>query len=138
MSDDRIGPEHRTLWGRFLRYWLGPIYYWTDTLDDQRRPSHTKFTWTVAFFWMMGLFTQLDVFFIRRALLDDRSLTGTELGFLVAFGSLAVACAGGLNGFKVWSKRNSGTDALKAGIEADAKAVLDRRASVDGDHEPTD
>ena len=126
------GPEQRTWWGRFWRYWLAPVFYWLDLLDGQRRPSHSKVTWTAAF--AVGLV--LLVFMVHVILADHDTPTPTELTLILSYSALVFSLAGGLDGFKTWAKtRGGGTvDALE---QTAAAEIQQRRASVGGDHEPT-
>src|SRR5258708_38421319 len=121
------GPEQRTVWGRLWRYLLAPPFYWLDLLDAQRRPSHSKLTWTVAFGMMFGLL----IFSARQIFLDSDKPSPTELTFLLGFASLAAALAGGLDGYKSWLKtRGGGTlDAFEAALKA---ASPDGREKADG------
>ena len=127
------GEQHRTWWGRAWRYWAGPVWYWLDLLDGERRPSHSKVTWTVAFAVALGLliFVTLRIF-ARSAGIPS----ATALAFLLSYTALCLVTAGGLDGVKAWLKtRGGGTvDAFKDVATTEIQA---RRASVGNDHEPT-
>ena len=57
--------------------------------------------------------------------------------FLLAWGSLSMVLPYGLKGITAWLNRR-GAEAEVGAIRDEAKAILERRASVGGDYEPTD
>lgn len=120
------GPEQLTYWGRAWRYVLAPVYYWLDLLDTERRPSHSKVTWTVAFGFGLGLL----VFMVHLILADHDAPTPTELAFILGFAALVFALAGGLDGYKAWLKtRGGGTvdafaDTVRQAIDSPGKPPL--------------
>lgn len=122
------GPEQRTYFGRFCRYFLGPLYYWLDLLDDKRRPSHSKVTWTVAFGFGLGTL----VFMIRAIFVDHDTPTNAELGIILAYSALVFALAGGLNGYKSWLNAKGGgtVDAFAESLRGDATGTA--KAWADG------
>lgn len=129
-----VAEQHRTWWGRCWRYWASPIWYWLDLLDAERRPSHSKVTWTVAFAVALAL---LVVVTWRIFAASAGVPAAAALAFLLSYTSLCLVTAGGLDGIKTWLKtRGGGTvDALQQTAAAEIQA---RRESVGGDHEPTD
>lgn len=111
--------EQLTWWGRLWRYVCAPIFYWLDLLGPDRRPSHSKVTWTVAF--AVGI--SLLVYVTHEILADHDAPTSTELAFLLSYASLMLATAGGLDGFKTWAK-------TRGGGTVDAFADTVRQATV--------
>jgi hypothetical protein len=105
-----IGDEHRTHWGGFLRYALGPIFYWCGLLDENGHPDHDKLMWTVVFSLDLGL----QGYLVRHIISDHDTPTGLELSFILAFATLTAALAGGMRSFKAYLK----SDVAKAQVEA--------------------
>lgn len=98
------GTRHRSLLRRVVAYFLGPIYYWADLLDNERRPSHSKVTWTLAF----AVALLLLIKFAHHVFFHHDEPTQTELAFLLAYAVLTFSLAGGLDGFKCYLKTRGG------------------------------
>lgn len=123
-----VSEQRRTWWGRAWRYVLAPPFYWFDILDNQRRPSHSKLMWSVAFgvAIVVGLYATVMVF-------GDRDTpTATELAFVLGYWTLTFALAGGLDGFKTWVK-SSGGGTVSAFTSALNAATPDGREHPSGD-----
>lgn len=115
----------RTPWGGLLNYILGPIFYWLDLLDNDRRPAHGKIMWTIAFAFALAMLVSAW----KVVFLDADNPTSTEMAFVLAFGALTFGLAGGLDGFKVWAKTKGGgtvsafQDVAKDALEHPGKAL---------------
>lgn len=122
--------NRRTLWGRTLRYWLTPIWYWGGLYDPAtKKPSHTRLTSTVAF--VIGV---AAIPFIIRGDVNSDGHLGTAA---VLYVSLIFAAGFGAKTFDGWLKsRAIGQGFHAAGQEAQA-AIDARRAQSDGTYEST-
>jgi hypothetical protein len=113
----------RTLLSRILRYWLDPVYYYLDLLDNQRRPSHSKVTWTVVFIIAMILWVFLTTILVRHAIRHNLPLSGKELAFLLAYAVAMISTAGGLDGWKSYLKSKGGgtVEAFQAAVSEEGR-----------------
>jgi hypothetical protein len=86
--------------------------------------NHYKFvaTWS----WLVGL--AWDAYFI---------LHGAPYTFILAWTSLVYVAPYGLKGLTAWLNRKGAAEEVTA-IATESKAILERRAKVGGDYEPTD
>lgn len=119
---DLAGSERRTIWGRTLRYWLGPLVYWTDCRGPDGKPSHAKVLSTIGFFvglvWVCLLLDHLV-----ELLAAGTPPPAWMSTLILAFSSLVFGAPYGLDGYKVWLKtRGGGTvDALKAAVSEEGR-----------------
>lgn len=145
------GGEKRSAFGRFLRWFLEPVYYWVDLKGPDRRPSFTKLVGLLSFVYGLVLLFRLWGHYFHRA--DNGGHPGTgELGFLLAFSFLVFLLPYGIKGLSVWAATRGGgsLDLLKSVADREperltAQATLERaRAEIGerrrqggGDHEVT-
>ena len=149
------GGERRSWFGRLLRVFLEPVYFWLDLRGRDRRPSHTKIFGSVSFALGIGLLFRLWAHFFSEA--EAVLPSGIraphpagELGFLLAFSFLVFALPYGLRGLNLWAMtRGGGTaDVLRkaaerepdriraqAELERSVAAIAERRRQGGGDYE---
>ena len=94
----------RTVWGRILRYLLGPIYYHLGVLDRYGRPSNAKIVYTAAF--------------------------AVNLIFVMIFGAKLIASTSSLSAIWAWW---AGATMAFAGGHQVFKDYLDKRGGGIGD-----
>ncbi len=147
------GGEKRSWFGRLLRFFLEPVYYWLDLKsvghDRVARPSYIKVAGLASFLLGCGLLVRLWGNYFQRIEAGKewiRPTTG-ELGFLLAFSFLIFLLPHGLKGLQVWAQTRGGStlDVLheaatreperlraQAELEKTRAAIAERRAQGDG------
>ena len=106
--------DQRGRFGKFLRWLLGPIFYWLDLTDGRtHRPSNAKVVYTAAVaVSLVGL--------IRFGIVVSASDRGLTLEFILYL-TAVLAFAAGVDTFKTWLKtRASGSTDAQAGREVAA------------------
>lgn len=144
--------EKRSWFGRALRWFLEPIYWWGDFKGADGRPSYFKLMGTASFIYgLVLLFRLWSHYFAEIEGAKTHPGTG-ELAFLLAFSFLVFYLPYGIKGLALYAQsRGAGAaDALTKAAEREpetlrAQAVLEqtratiaeRRAAADGDYEAT-
>jgi len=151
------GSEKRTWFGRLLRLFLEPIYYWLDLKsvghDHIARPSYLKVAGLTSFVLGSILLIRLWTHYFYEAEGGHGEHPGQgELAFLLAFSFMVFLLPYGLKGLQVWAQtRGGGTvDVMReatireperlraqAELEKVRADIEDRRAKGGGDYEIT-
>jgi len=123
---------------------LGPLYYWLDLYDVNRRPSHSKIKTTSVLAVAVILTIAVATYTFR---------TGGSVLALFGYIVLVVFASYGLAGLKIWAYTKGGgvSETLTATATAEperlkAQAALEqtradiqaRRDSTGGEYEPTE
>lgn len=53
MRPPRTGPEMRSIWSRFIRYWVEPAFWILDVTGEAGRPVHSKVCSTLVVFILL-------------------------------------------------------------------------------------
>lgn len=91
--------EHRTLWSRFIRYWIGPIFYHLN-LYDKGKPSLTRMMLLGGF--VHGLFTLTTVTIRELQTVPIGQVRPTIGATYLAFAALVYSLIFGYRGFHMW------------------------------------
>jgi hypothetical protein len=148
------GGEKRTWFGRLLRFFLEPTYYWLDLKGADGRPSFMKVAGLTSFVLGAVLLVRLWAHYFHVAESTEHTPPGQgELAFLLAFSFMVFLLPYGLKGLQVWAAtRGGGTvdvmkeaairepDRLRAQAELEKVRadIADRRAKTGGDFEVTE
>jgi hypothetical protein len=145
------GGEKRSPFGRLLRFFLEPAYYWIDLKGADGRPSHMKVVGLGSFAFFLGLLFRLWAHFFTEAENGGPHSTG-ELAFLLSFSFLVALLPYGLKGLTVWAasrmagaadvlakaaEREPETLRARAELERTRAEIAGRREAGDGDYEAT-
>src|SRR5260370_42202914 len=89
-------------WGGFMRWLLGPIWYWLDLYDWQTgHPDHWKIIATGGYIFGLALIAvMMRHVFVEHA--DGKDIPAFELTFLVVYSALAFVTPYGIKGLKMW------------------------------------
>jgi hypothetical protein len=147
------GGEKRSGFGRFLRYFLEPMYYWLDLKGADGRPSFIKVFGLISFALGAALLVRLWARYFQEAAAGGVAHPGQgELAFLLAFSFMVFLLPYGLKGLQVWALTRSGgtIDVMRevairepeklraqAELEKVRADIASRRAQGDGDFEAT-
>lgn len=146
------GGEKRSWFGRLLRAYLEPIYYWLDLKGADARPSFVKVAGMTSFALGAVLLVRLWSHYFHEAENRGGHPGQGELGFLLAFSFLVFLLPYGLKGLQVWAAtRGGGTvDVMReaaikeperlraqAELEKVRADIADRRAKGGDDYEVT-
>lgn len=150
------GSEKRTWFGRLLRTFLEPIYYWLDLKsaghDGVARPSYIKVAGLTSFVLGSVLLVRLWSHYFYEAEVGHDHPGQGELAFLLAFSFLVFLLPYGLKGLQVWAAtRGGGTvDVMReaaireperlraqAELEKTRADIAERRQKAGGDYEAT-
>jgi len=120
------GDEHRGLLGRLLRAVLGPVFFWTDMYDRERRPVHSKILSTLVILVLLPTTIMLG----RAIAADVQHANAVVVTAFVLVTTLEVAASFGPRMMELYLKTRGGgaTDALAKAAAAEAKAIAERRA----------
>lgn len=147
------GAEKRTWFGRLLRLFLEPIYYWLNLKGPDGRPSYSKVMGTISFVFGMGLLFRLWSHYFAEAETVGHAHPGMgELGFLLGFSSLVFGLPYGLKWLTTWSatqgmaaqatlhmasQHEAARIDAQANLEKVRADIADRRRAAGGDYEAT-